>query len=41
MKKSLANRMLDEEIACLSDPELVKLLHRIAEEVQIRLMQKD
>ena len=41
MKKSLANRMSDEEIARLSDPELVELIRRILEEIEIRMMQKD
>ena len=41
MKKSLANRMLDEEIARLSDLELVELMQRILEEIEIRMMQKD
>lgn len=41
MKKLLANRMSDEEIARLSDPELVELMQRILEEIEIRMMQKD
>ena len=41
MKKSLANRMPDEEIARLSDPELVELIRRILEEIEIRMIQKD
>ena len=41
MKKSLANRMSDEEIARLGDPELVELMQRILEEIEIRMMQKD
>lgn len=41
MKKSLANRMSDEEITRLSDPELVELIRRILEEIEIRMMQKD
>ena len=33
--------MSDEEIARLSDPELVELMQRILEEIEIRMMQKD
>jgi len=33
--------MSDEEIARLSDPELVELIRRILEEIEIRMMQKD
>jgi len=32
--------MSDEEIARLSDPELVELMQRILEEIEIRMMQK-
>jgi len=41
MRRSLANRMTDEEIARLSDPELVELMRQILEEIEIRMMQKD
>jgi len=33
--------MTDEEIARLSDPELVELMRQILEEIEIRMMQKD
>lgn len=33
--------MSDEEIARLSDPELVELMQQILEEIEIRMMQKD
>lgn len=33
--------MSDEEIARLSDPELVELMRQILEEIEIRMMQKD
>lgn len=33
--------MSDEEIARLSDPELVELMQRILEEIEIRMMRKD
>lgn len=33
--------MSDEEITRLSDPELVELIRRILEEIEIRMMQKD
>ena len=31
--------MTDEDIARLTAPELVELLHRIAEEIEVRMME--
>ena len=39
MRKLLANRMTDEDIAQLTVSELVELLRRISEEIELRMME--
>ena len=41
VKKNWITAAEYEEIARLSDPELVELMQRILEEIEIRMMQKD
>jgi len=38
MRKLLVNLMTDEQISRLTLPELIELLQRISEEIEIRVM---